>query len=249
MRIVLATKNAGKIREIRDILRDLDVELLDWRAVPGFPDVAEDGDTFLENALAKAKAVHAATGMAALADDSGLEVDALGGAPGIRSARYGGPGLSDAERCAKLLRELAGVPAEKRGARFHCVAVLYPAPAAARDSSATPPVGGAAAREHGGRAGRRGETAGRQPIEAPGGGIATEGFLYGTITEAPRGANGFGYDPVFFVPGHEKTVAEMDAAEKNAMSHRYRALVEMKFMLARECGVGLADASGDAARA
>lgn len=219
MRIVLATKNAGKIREIRDILRDLDVVLLDWRAVPSFPDVAEDGDTFLENALAKAKAVHAATGIVALADDSGVEVDALVGAPGVRSARYGGPGLSDAERCAKLLRELAGVPAERRGARFHCVAVLYPAPA------------------------------GRQPIEAPGGGIATEGFLYGTITEAPRGVNGFGYDPVFFVPGHGKTIAEMDAAEKNIISHRYRALVEMKFMLARECGVGLADASGDAARA
>jgi XTP/dITP diphosphohydrolase len=203
MNIVLATKNAGKIREMRSILSDLDVTLLDWSAVPAFPETEETADTFLENALAKAKAVHAATGFPALADDSGIEVEALGGAPGVRSARYGGPGLSDAERCAKLLRELEGVPAERRGARFRCVAVLYPAPGA-EDK-----------------------------------GISTEGFLYGRIADAPRGANGFGYDPVFFVPERSKTAAEMDAEEKNSISHRYRALVEMKFMLSRECGVAM----------
>ena len=204
LKIVLATRNPGKIREMRSILAGLEVTLLDWTEVPVFPDVEELSESFLENALAKAKAVHAATGFAALADDSGIEVEALGGAPGVRSARYGGPGLSDADRCAKLLSELEGVPAERRGARFRCVAVLYPASCAA------------------------------------GGGISTEGFLYGRIAEAPRGANGFGYDPVFLVPERSRTVAEMDAEEKNSISHRYRALVEMKHALSRECGVPLA---------
>jgi XTP/dITP diphosphohydrolase len=211
LKIVLATKNAGKIREMRAILGDLDIDLVDGSDVPGFPDTVEDGDTFLDNALAKARAVHDATGLAALADDSGIEVDALGGAPGVRSARYGGEGLSDGDRCALLLRELAGVPAQRRGARFRCVTVLYPAP------------------------NRQGE------------GIATEGFLYGTIADSPRGENGFGYDPVFLLPERGKTVAEMRAAEKNAISHRYRALVEMKFMLAREYGLArTASADGEA---
>jgi XTP/dITP diphosphohydrolase len=205
--IVLATKNAGKIREMRSILSDLDATILDWSAVPSFPETEESAQTFLENALAKAKAVHAATGLPALADDSGLEVEALGGAPGVRSARYGGPGLSDADRCAKLLRELEGVSAERRGARFRCVAVLYPAP-------------GSLDR-----------------------GLSTEGFLHGIIAEAPRGANGFGYDPVFLVPERSKTVAEMDAEEKNSISHRYRALVEMKYLLSREYGIALAAVS------
>jgi XTP/dITP diphosphohydrolase len=200
-KIVLATRNRGKIREIRAILAGIDVELLDSRAFPSFAEPAEDGDTFLENAVAKAKAVHRATGFPSLADDSGLEVDALGGAPGVRSARYGGPGLADEGRCAKLLEELAGVRDEERGARFHCAAVLYPAPGAARK------------------------------------GLAAEGFLYGRIARSPRGANGFGYDPVFLVPERGMTLAEMDPGEKNVLSHRYRALVELKHMLLRDCGV------------
>ncbi|MDD4857282.1 MAG: RdgB/HAM1 family non-canonical purine NTP pyrophosphatase [Candidatus Krumholzibacteria bacterium] len=203
LRIVLATRNAGKIREIRSILADLDVELLDSSAFPPFPEPPEDGDTFYDNALLKAKAVHRATGLPALADDSGIEVDALGGAPGVRSARFGGAALTDAGRCAKLLEALRGVDAEKRGAHFHCVAVLFPAP------------------------GKRD------------GDVATEGFLYGRIAESPRGDNGFGYDPVFFVPERGRTVAEMDAAEKNSMSHRYRALVELKHLLDREYGIAL----------
>ncbi len=201
LRIVLATRNPGKIREIRDILDGLDVELLDSSGFPPFAEPAEDGDTFLDNALAKAKAVHRATGLPALADDSGLEVDALGGAPGVRSARYGGPGLTDEDRYTKLLGELAGVRDEDRGARFHCAAVLYPAPGAARN------------------------------------GLAAEGFLYGRIAQRPRGGNGFGYDPVFLVPERGMTLAEMDPGEKNATSHRYRALVELKHMLVRDCGV------------
>jgi XTP/dITP diphosphohydrolase len=203
LRVVLATRNAGKLREIRAILAGLDVELLDASAFPPFPEPAENKQTFLENALAKAKAVHRATGMTALADDSGIEVDALDGAPGVRSARYGGAGLDDGGRCAKLLEALRGVSEERRGAHFRCVAVLYPAPGARRKA------------------------------------VATEGFLYGRIVEAPRGRGGFGYDPVFFVPERGKTVAEMDAAEKNAMSHRYRALVELKHVLEREYGVSI----------
>lgn len=201
LRIVLATRNRGKIREIRAILAGLDIELLDSLDFPPFAEPAEDGETFLENAVAKAKEVHRATGCPSLADDSGLEVDALGGAPGVRSARYGGPELTDDGRCAKLLEELAGVRDEERGARFHCAAVLYPAPGAARK------------------------------------GLAAEGFLYGRIARSPRGNNGFGYDPVFLVPERGMTLAEMDPGEKNTMSHRYRAFIELKHMLMRDCGI------------
>jgi XTP/dITP diphosphohydrolase len=199
--IVLATRNAGKIREIRAILAGLDVVLVDSNDFPPFPEPEENGSTFLENAFMKANAVHRATGLSALADDSGIEVDALGGGPGVRSARFGGAGLTDAERCAKLLEALTGVPADLRGANFRCVAVLYPAPG----------------------------TADR--------GLATEGLLYGRIAEAPRGAGGFGYDPVFLVPECGMTVAEMDISRKNSMSHRYRALLEMKHVLIRDYGI------------
>ncbi len=207
-RLALATRNAGKIREIRHILADLDVELLGADEFPPFPEPEESGESFLENAIAKARAVHRATGLPALADDSGIEVDALGGGPGVRSARYGGPGLSDADRWRRLLAELEGVPPERRGARFRCVAALVPAPGS-RD-----------------------------------GAIWTEGFLHGRIAEAPRGANGFGYDPVFYLPELGRTVAEMTAEEKNAISHRYRAFLEMKHLLAREYGIAKAQRDG-----
>jgi XTP/dITP diphosphohydrolase len=199
--IVLATRNAGKIGEIRAILSNLDVVLLDSGDFPPFPEPSEEGATFFENAFAKAKAVHKATGLPALADDSGIEVDALDGAPGVRSARYGGAGLADSDRCARLLEALKGVPEGKRGARFCCVAVLYPAPRSKRK------------------------------------GIVTEGFLYGEIAEEPRGQNGFGYDPIFLVPERGKTVAQMNVEEKNSLSHRFRALLEMKFVLEREYNV------------
>jgi XTP/dITP diphosphohydrolase len=201
LEIVLATRNAGKIREIRSILAGLDAILRDASDFPPFPEPAEDGETFLANALAKARSVHRATGLTALADDSGIEVEALDGAPGVRSARYGGPGATDADRCAKLLEALRGVPDERRGARFRCVAALYPAPGSRR------------------------------------GGLVAEGFLYGRIAETPRGENGFGYDPVFLIPERGLTAAEMTPAEKNAISHRYRALLEMKHLLMREHGV------------
>ena len=201
LRIVIATGNAGKEREIRDILSGIDVELLGRKDFPPFPDPSEDGDTFLENAMSKAKAVHAATGLPALADDSGLEVEALGGDPGIKSARYGGEGLSDGQRCRKLLQALDGVPREKRGARFKCMMVLYPAPGSEN------------------------------------GALVTEGELYGRIETEPSGENGFGYDPVFYVPEEGMTVARMEAGEKNRISHRYRALVEMKWLLIDRCGL------------
>lgn len=203
LKIVLATRNAGKICEIRAILAELDVDLLGSSAFPPFPEPPENSDTFFGNALAKAKAVHRATGLSALADDSGIEVDALGGVPGVRSARFGGAGITDAGRCAKLLEAMRGVEAEKRSAHFRCVAVLFPAPDKRRAY------------------------------------VATEGLLYGMIAESPHGGNGFGYDPVFFVPERGKTVAEMDAAEKNSMSHRYRALIELKYVLEREYGIAV----------
>jgi XTP/dITP diphosphohydrolase len=196
MKIVLATRNEGKIRELRGILSDPAIEILDYRDFPGMEEPPERGDTFLENAIAKAKAVHEATGLAALADDSGIEVEALAGEPGVRSARYGGGGLTDAERSQKLLEALRAVPEGRRGARFRCVMVLYPAPGA--------------------------------PDET----LVAEGFFHGVIAREPAGDNGFGYDPVFFVPERGMTVAEMSPDEKNSMSHRYRAGVEMKWLLA-----------------
>ena len=178
----------------------LDVEMLDYRDFPPMEQPPETGDTFLENALAKAKAVHAATGLAALADDSGIEVDALGGGPGVRSARYGGEGLSDMDRSRLLLEELQEVPEERRGARFRCVMALYPAPGSEEEA------------------------------------LVTEGVFHGRIARVPSGGNGFGYDPVFFVPERGVTVAEMSEDEKNGTSHRYRAGVEMKYMLKKRLG-------------
>ncbi|MBN1885531.1 MAG: RdgB/HAM1 family non-canonical purine NTP pyrophosphatase [Candidatus Krumholzibacteriota bacterium] len=195
MRIVIASRNRGKVQEIEHIFGELGVELVTLDDVDFFPEPDETGETFLENARIKARAAAEATGLAALADDSGIEVDALGGGPGVRSARYGGAGLDDAGRCRRLLEALADVPDEGRGARFRCVMVLQPPPGAAWS-----------------------------PLE-------TEGFLHGRIARSPSGSNGFGYDPVFFVPEAGKTAAEMTAGEKNATSHRYRALVEMKYLL------------------
>jgi XTP/dITP diphosphohydrolase len=197
MKIVVASRNAGKFAEISGILSGSGLELAGLGGFTPYPEPEETGATFLENAVIKARAAHAATGLPALADDSGLEVDALGGAPGIRSARYGGDGLNDAGRYMKLLEELEGTPEKERSARFRCVMVLYPAP------------GG------------------------DGGALVTEGILEGRITREPAGENGFGYDPVFFIPGAGKTAAEMTPEEKNSISHRYRALVEMRAMLGR----------------
>ena len=185
--VTLASRNAGKLAELAVLCRDaFTLRLLPDRPEP--PVVEETHDSYLGNALEKARAIAAFTGGAALADDSGLEVDALPGKLGVRSARYGAPGLDDRGRCALLLRELAGV-ADRR-ARFRCVLVLAQGDAW----------------------------------------ISAEGTLEGEIAPGPRGHSGFGYDPVFLLPGRGRTLAELPAGEKNALSHRAAA---MRALLAR----------------
>jgi XTP/dITP diphosphohydrolase len=181
---VLATFNRDKARELRALLAAPGRRLLDLGAFPGASVPAETGTTLLENARLKARAAARHTGRAAIADDTGLEVDALDGAPGHRAARFAGPGAGDAENRALLLERLKGVPAAGRSARFRTVCVAcFP------DGS-----------------------------ECVG-----EGVLEGAITEAPRGTGGFGYDPVFEVAALGRTLAELDEAGKNAVSHRARA--------------------------
>ncbi len=184
MKLVLASKNQHKLIEMQTILGQLGLEVVLESQVGVDVDVDETGVTFMENALLKARAVCEASGMAAIADDSGLVVDALNGAPGVYSARYGGK-ASDAERTAYLLENMAEVPAEQRTARFvSAIACALP----------------------NGRV------------------VTAEGTCEGTITYETRGDNGFGYDPVFYVPSIGKTFAEADGAEKNAISHRGNAL-------------------------
>jgi XTP/dITP diphosphohydrolase len=202
--LLLASANQGKLRELRAILAGLPVELVGL-AEAGLgdpPEVEETGDTFLENALLKAGAYAAWSGLAAVADDSGLEVDALGGAPGVRSARYAGPGAGDQANLDKLLAALDGVPPERRTARFRCAAVLVDHPGGAGGSGGLKERGGS-------------------PPE--GGEWHAEAAWEGRILEAPRGSGGFGYDPVFLPDGWELTSAEVDQATKDAASHRGQA--------------------------
>jgi XTP/dITP diphosphohydrolase len=184
--LLLASANRGKLRELRTILAGLPVELvgLAEAGLGDQPEVEETGDSFLENALLKARAYAGWSGLAAVADDSGLEVDALGGAPGVRSARYAGQGASDQANLDKLLAALAGVPPERRAARFRCAAVL---------------------------------------VDPGGGEWHAEASWEGRLLDTPRGANGFGYDPVFLPDGWELTSAEVDQATKDAASHRGQA--------------------------
>jgi len=197
--LVLATHNKGKLRELRELLRgqlpglDVDTQVVDAGAV-GAPDVAETGVTFAENSLLKARAVAQATGLVAIADDSGLAVDVLGGAPGIFSARWAGRHGDDAANLRLLLDQLADVPDEFRGAAFVCAAAL-----------AVPGQAGGEARE-----------------------VVEYGQLEGTLLREPRGAGGFGYDPVLQPSGLDRSCAELSPEEKNAISHRghaFRALL------------------------
>lgn len=189
-KVVFASRNRGKAKELAALVADAGIELLSLADLPGAPEVIEDGATFEENAATKARAIAAWSGLPAVADDSGLEVDAIGGAPGVRSARFAGDGATDAENNAKLLRMMANVPPERRTARF--VSVIA--------------------------------------VATPDGKVSTvRGTCEGIIGREPRGAGGFGYDPLFIVPEYGLTFAEMDLATKNRISHRGRA-----FRLARD---------------
>ncbi len=182
MKAVVATRNRGKLREIGPLLAGLGLELVTIDELAPDAELREDGDTFEANALAKARQAAAATGLPAIADDSGLEVEALAGAPGVYSARYAGLPSDDARNNAKLLAALAAVPAGARGARFRCVAAFVD------------PARG---------------------LE-----IVRSGDCAGEILTAPRGSDGFGYDPLFLVPSLGRTMAELPLAEKNQLSHR-----------------------------
>jgi XTP/dITP diphosphohydrolase len=207
VKLVLATHNRDKAREIVDMLAGLDVDVVTLDAYPDFPATVEDGDTLEANARKKAREARDHTGCSALADDTGLEVDALHGAPGVYSARYSGEGATYAGNCAKLLRELDQVPAEKRGAKFRTVMALALAPHDAKRLLHRPGA----------------------PFEY----LMTDGVLLGEIASVARGDHGFGYDPVFVDTASGHTLAEFSLAEKNRTSHRYRALIEMRELLLR----------------
>ena len=190
--VVLATRNANKVKEITAIFQEVPIQFLTPEDFPGAPDVNEDGLTLEDNARKKAYAIAHFTKRIALADDSGLEVPFLDGAPGVISARFAGAGCSYADNNRKLLNLLKGVPTEHRKARFRCVVALA----------------------------------------VPEGAIRTvQGTLEGYITDRPRGAEGFGYDPVFLVPDLGKTLAEITPSTKNSLSHRYKALQAIRPVL------------------
>lgn len=188
-KLVLASTNKGKVVELKEILAGIPLEVVGLDGFPDAPQVEETGRTFMENAILKARTIGDFIGELTLADDSGLEVDALNGEPGIYSARYGQPGWSDRERYRFLLEKLQGIPLEKRTARFRCAAVLY-------DPN-------------------------NNRIEQ------ADGTVEGLIIDEPRGANGFGYDPVFYIPELNKTMAELSPEAKNRFSHRSRAVEKL----------------------
>lgn len=192
--LVVATRNEAKLKELVGFLEGLPFVLRSIGEFPDAPEVEETGRTFWENAVLKAEAAHRATGRLALADDSGLEVDALGGAPGVRSSRFSEEGTDQANN-AKLLELLAGVPEAERTARFRCVIAI---------------VGGEL----------------RRPLRA-------EGVVEGRIASAAKGDAGFGYDPLFIPEGFEETFAELGPDVKARISHRAKALAEVRTLLSR----------------
>lgn len=185
IRFIAATKNRGKLKEITEILADFPFAVMSMEKAGINMDIDENGCTFEENALIKARAVSEAAGEIVMADDSGLEVDFLNGAPGIYSSRFAGEGATDGDRNNKLLGLLEGVPLERRTARFVCaVAVVFPD--------------------------------GRY--------FTVKGTCEGYINHKPAGINGFGYDPLFYIPEYGETIAQMDSETKNNISHRGKAL-------------------------
>jgi len=217
MKIVLATRNRDKTREIVAMLAGLDVEVVTLDAFPASPKTIEDGDTLHANAWKKANEARAHTQLTALADDTGLEVDALDGAPGVFAARYAGENASYTDNCRKLIAAMDGVPPARRGARFRTVMAL----ALSRQDVAR--LSDAASHNQEVRA----------HVTVATDGLVSEGILNGEIAALSRGSSGFGYDPVFVDGATGRTLAEMTIEEKNAASHRYRALLEMREMLVR----------------
>lgn len=184
-KFIVATRNKGKLKEIKEILDGFQFEVLSMEEAGIYKDIEEYGTTFEENALIKAEEVFRLTGEMVMADDSGLEVDYLNGAPGVYSSRFAGEGATDGDRNNKLLDLLRDVPFEKRTARFVCaIAVVLPD--------------------------------GRH--------FAVKGTCEGYIGFKPEGDNGFGYDPLFYIPQYDITIAQMRSEEKNAISHRGKAL-------------------------
>jgi XTP/dITP diphosphohydrolase len=193
--LVLATRNRHKGEELSVLLGDTGIRIRTLAEFPHAPEVEEDGATCEANAIKKATVIARATGLPAVADDTGLEVDALDGRPGVYAARYAGEGATYEDNCRKLLQELAGVPRSRRSARFLTVAALA----------------------------------------MPDGCVqVARGVLEGVIAEEPAGIQGFGYDPVFFVPELGKTLAQLTAAEKNRMSHRAKAFAQIRDMLSAQ---------------
>lgn len=190
--LLLATNNNDKLQELQAILNELPVELVSYDQFPGFPPTVEDADTIEGNAIKKATEALRRTGLPAIADDTGLEVDYLNGRPGVFSSRYAGEDATYADNVRKLLHDLRGVPPRRRGARFRCAVAFVP---------------------------------------AQGSHHIVEGICQGTILESPRGANGFGYDPIFLPSGFRQSFAEMDASLKNTISHRALALERIKTVL------------------
>ena len=184
--LVLASDNRGKLNELTALLSDSDFSVVGQGAL-GVTPAEETGETFVENAILKARNAALQTGRPAIADDSGLEVDVLNGAPGVYSARFAGDHASDSDNVTQLLSRLENIPWEDRNARFRCLMVYL----------------------------RRADD------PAP---LICEGTWSGVVTQAPSGQNGFGYDPVFWVPDEGCTAAELDSERKNGLSHRARAL-------------------------
>lgn len=187
--IIIATKNKGKAKEFQELFNQYGYKIKTLLDFPGHADVPETGTTFAENAYQKAAAIAEELNTIVLADDSGLEVAALDGKPGIYSARFAGEHGNDEKNNEKLLADLAGIPFEDRKANFHCSLVM---------------VG---------------------PNKEP---LYVEGEVHGFILEEPRGNHGFGYDPLFYLPSLEQTMAELPSAKKNQISHRARAIEKLK---------------------
>ncbi|HHY26048.1 MAG TPA: XTP/dITP diphosphatase [Desulfitobacterium dehalogenans] len=184
MKVLLATQNRGKVKELQDLLSGEDIEVLSLEDLDHWEEVEETGSTFAENAAMKARIAAQRTGLVSLADDSGLEVDALQGAPGVYSARYAGEPKDDDKNNDRLLQELEGVPEEQRTGRFRCALVI---------------------------AAPTGEE------------YLTEGTVEGRILNERRGKEGFGYDPLFYLPDFGRTMAQLNLSQKNKISHRAEA--------------------------